>query len=38
MDLKELKKKSPVELLNYAEQLNVENASTMNTQELMYAI
>ena len=36
MDLKELKKKSPVELLNYAEQLNVENASTMNTQELIF--
>lgn len=38
MDLKELKKKSPVELLNCAEQMNIENASTMNTQELMYAI
>ncbi len=38
MDLKELKKKSPVELLAYAEELDVENASTMNTQELMYAI
>ena len=38
MDLKELKEKSPVELLAYAEELDVENASTMNTQELMYAI
>ena len=38
MDLKELKQKSPVELLSYAESLEVENASTMNTQELMYAI
>ena len=38
MDLKELKQKSPVELLSYAESLDVENASTMNTQELMYAI
>lgn len=38
MDLKELKEKSPVELLAYAEELEVENASTMNTQELMYAI
>ncbi len=38
MDLKELKKKTPVELLAYAEEMNVENASTMNTQELMYAI
>ena len=38
MDLKELKQKSPVELLSFAESLDVENASTMNTQELMYAI
>ncbi len=38
MDLKELKKKTPMELLSYAEELEVENASTMNTQELMYAI
>ncbi|MBP5534012.1 MAG: transcription termination factor Rho [Alphaproteobacteria bacterium] len=38
MDLKELKQKSPVELLSYAESLEVENASVMNTQELMYAI
>lgn len=38
MDLKELKAKTPVELLAYAEELEVENASTMNTQELMYAI
>ncbi|MBE6449327.1 MAG: transcription termination factor Rho [Alphaproteobacteria bacterium] len=38
MDLKELKQKSPVELLAYAEELEVENASTLNTQELMYAI
>ena len=38
MDLKELKEKSPVELLAYAEELDVENASAMNTQELMYAI
>ena len=38
MDLKELKEKSPVELLAYAEELDVENASSMNTQELMYAI
>ena len=38
MDLKELKQKSPMELLAYAEELDVENASSMNTQELMYAI
>ena len=38
MDLKELKQKTPSELLSYAEELNIENAPTMNTQELMYAI
>ena len=38
MDLKELKEKSPAELLSYAEELQVENAPALNTQELMYAI
>ena len=38
MDLKELKEKSPAELLAFAEELEVENAAAMNTQELMYAI
>ena len=37
MHLKELKKKSPPELLNFAEELEIENASTMRKQELMFA-
>ncbi|MGE0338809.1 MAG: transcription termination factor Rho [Xanthobacteraceae bacterium] len=36
--LAELKAKSPVELLAVAEELEVENASTMRKQELMFAI
>jgi transcription termination factor Rho len=36
--LQELKAKSPVELLAVAEELAVENASTMRKQELMFAI
>jgi transcription termination factor Rho len=36
--LQELKAKSPVELLAVAEELLVENASTMRKQELMFAI
>ena len=36
--LKDLKKKSPVELLAFAEENEVENASTMRKQELMFAI
>src|ERR1700757_2063451 len=36
--LQELKSKSPVELLASAEELQVENASTMRKQELMFAI
>ena len=38
MDLKELKKKTPADLLTYAEELGVENAPALNTQELMFAI
>ncbi len=38
MDLKELKKKTPADLLAYAEELGVENAPALNTQELMFAI
>jgi len=37
MHLKELKKKSPPELLAFAEELEIENASTMRKQELMFA-
>jgi len=38
MKLKDLKAKSPVELLAVAEELEVENASTLRKQELMFAI
>jgi transcription termination factor Rho len=36
--LTELKQKSPVELIAVAEELQVENASTLRKQELMFAI
>ena len=38
MKLQELKSKSPTDLLAFAESLEVENASTMRKQELMFAI
>jgi len=38
MKLQELKSKNPVELLAFAETLEVENANTMRKQELMFAI
>ena len=38
MKLSELKAKSPAELLEFAEEHQVENASTMRKQELMFAI
>jgi len=38
MDLHELKTKSPADLLAYAESLQLENASTMRKQEMMFAI
>ena len=38
MKLQDLKAKSPTELLAFAEELEVENASTLRTQELMFAI
>ncbi|KPF42955.1 transcription termination factor Rho [Rhizobium sp. AAP43] len=38
MKLQELKSKSPTDLLTFAETLEVENASTMRKQELMFAI
>ena len=38
MKLKELKQKSPTELLAFAEENDVENASIMRKQELMFAI
>ena len=38
MQLKELKTKPPAELLTYAEELKVENASSLRKQEMMFAI
>jgi len=38
MHLKELKKKTPAELVQMAEELDVEGASTMRRQDLMFAI
>ncbi|MCX5494837.1 transcription termination factor Rho [Kaistia dalseonensis] len=38
MKLQDLKAKSPTELLAFAEELEVENASTLRKQELMFAI
>ncbi|HAO2892175.1 TPA: transcription termination factor Rho, partial [Escherichia coli] len=38
MKLQELKNKTPVDLLAFAETLEVENASVMRKQELMFAI
>ncbi|MFN8831941.1 MAG: transcription termination factor Rho [Labrys sp. (in: a-proteobacteria)] len=34
----DLKKKSPIEMLAFAEELEVENASSMRKQELMFAV
>ena len=38
MHLQELKKKTPSELLAYAEELQIENASTLRKQDMMFAI
>ncbi len=38
MHLQELKQKSPADLLAYAEDLEVENASTLRKQDMMFAI
>jgi transcription termination factor Rho len=38
MNLKELKGKPPAELLTYAEELRIENASSLRKQEMMFAI
>ena len=37
MNLQELKEKTPTELLAYAEECGVENASTLRKQDLMFA-
>ncbi|WP_448192149.1 transcription termination factor Rho [Azospirillum sp. sgz301742] len=38
MNLQELKCKSPAELLAFAEELQIENASTLRKQDMMFAI
>ena len=38
MKLQDLKSKSPTDLIGFAESLEVENASIMRKQELMFAI
>jgi transcription termination factor Rho len=38
MQLQELKQKSPSDLLTFAEELEVENASTLRKQDMMFAI
>mgnify|MGYP006083719311 FL=1 len=38
MNLEELKKKSPAELIAEAEKLNIENPSTLRKQEILFAI
>jgi transcription termination factor Rho len=38
MNLQELKQKSPADLLAYAEDLSIENASSLRKQEMMFAI
>ncbi len=38
MNLQELKNKTPTELLDYAEGLNIENASNLRKQDMLFAI
>ena len=38
MKLKELKQKTPADLLAFAEELEIENASTLRKQDMMFAI
>ncbi|HWG79022.1 MAG TPA: transcription termination factor Rho [Stellaceae bacterium] len=38
MNLQELKAKTPAELLNFAEELQIENASSLRKQDMMFAI
>src|SRR5689334_21097197 len=38
MNLQELKSKTPAELLNFAEELQIENASSLRKQDMMFAI
>ena len=38
MNLQELKEKSPTDLLSFAEELEIENASTLRKQDMLFAI
>src|SRR5690349_14859468 len=38
MNLQELKRKTPAELLQFAEELHIENASALRRQDMMFAI
>jgi transcription termination factor Rho len=38
MNLQELKSKSPTDLLAFAEELEIENASSLRKQDMMFAI
>ena len=38
MNLQELKKKNPAELITEAEKLGIENPSTLRKQEILFAI
>ena len=38
MNLQELKKKTPAELIAQAEKLEIENPSTLRKQEILFAI
>src|ERR1044072_7383598 len=38
MNLQELKRKTPAELLAFAEELHIENASRLRTQDMMFAV
>ena len=38
MNLEELKKKSPADLISHAEKLSIENPSTLRKQEILFAI
>ena len=38
MHLSEIKRKPPAELLSYAEELGIENASNLRRQDMMFAI
>ena len=38
MNLQDLKKKTPAELISQAEKLEIENPSTLRKQEILFAI